>query len=152
MTIKSGFIELLQCQSNQSICMVCHEQRYVQHIIVQLQIIQREPHTELHLIREQFLVLTTARITAAKMITMQSPSMLFTPNTPITIPEQTRLSIPVTLLNTVSAMLCPRLRKAGGTLVSVTLRMVGSRIPIPELMRPDPAKTITGDTAQYAKR
>lgn len=35
--------------------MVCHEQWNIQYIIVQLQIIQREPYTELHLIWEQLL-------------------------------------------------------------------------------------------------
>ena len=48
-------LPLFQCQSNQPIHLVSHEQRNVQHIIVQLQIVQREPHTELDLIREQFL-------------------------------------------------------------------------------------------------
>ena len=35
--------------------MVCHEQWNIQYIIVHLQIIQREPYTELHLIWEQLL-------------------------------------------------------------------------------------------------
>ncbi len=98
------------------------------------------------------LTFTAARITAIKIIPMQIPSILFTPNSPITIPEHTRLSIPVILLNTVSAILCPRLRKADETLVSVTLRIVGSKIPIPELIKPEPAKIMTGDTAQKASR
>ena len=95
---------------------------------------------------------TAARATAAKITAIQIPSILFTPNMPITIPEHTRLSIPVMLLNTVSAMLCPRLRRDGETLVSVTLRIVGSKIPIPKLIRPEPAKIMAGDTAQYANR
>ena len=40
--------------------MISHEQRDVQYIIIQLQIIQREPHTELDLIREQLLKLLEA--------------------------------------------------------------------------------------------
>lgn len=38
--------------------MVCHEQRYVQHIIVQLHIVQGEPYTELYLIWEQAFTFT----------------------------------------------------------------------------------------------
>ena len=34
------FCFLLQRQTNQSICLVCHKQRNVQHIVVQLQIVQ----------------------------------------------------------------------------------------------------------------
>ncbi len=48
-------LPLFQCQNNQSICFICHEQRDVQHIIIQLQIVQREAHTEFDLIWEQFL-------------------------------------------------------------------------------------------------
>lgn len=40
--------------------MISHEQRDVQYIIIQLQIIQREPHTELDLIREHLLKLLEA--------------------------------------------------------------------------------------------
>ena len=36
--------------------------------------------------------------------------------------------------------------------VSTRLGCVGSKIPIPELIRPEPAKIMTGDTAQYANR
>ena len=46
---------LLQRQSNQPISFICHEQRNVQHIVIQLQIVQREPHTELDLIRNSSL-------------------------------------------------------------------------------------------------
>ena len=46
---------LFQCQSYQSVRLVSHKQRNVQHVIIQLQIIQREPHPEPDLIREQFL-------------------------------------------------------------------------------------------------
>ena len=45
---------LLQCYPNQPICLVSHKQRNVQHIIIQLQVIQREPDPEFDLIREQF--------------------------------------------------------------------------------------------------
>lgn len=34
------FCFLLQRQTNQSICLICHKQRNVQHIVVQLQIVQ----------------------------------------------------------------------------------------------------------------
>ena len=44
--------ELFQCQSNQPVCMVRHKQRNIQHIPVQLQIIQGEAEPELDLIRE----------------------------------------------------------------------------------------------------
>ena len=49
------FLKFFQCQSNQPVCLICHEQRDIQHIIVQFQIIQRETDTELDLVREQFL-------------------------------------------------------------------------------------------------
>ncbi len=48
-------LSLFQCQSNQAIRLVSHKQRNVQHIIVQLQIVQREPHTKFDLIRKQLL-------------------------------------------------------------------------------------------------
>ena len=38
-------LPLFQCQSNQPIRLVSHEKQNVQHIIIQLQIIQRAPHT-----------------------------------------------------------------------------------------------------------
>jgi hypothetical protein len=40
--------------SNQAICLVRHEQRNVQNIIVQVQIIQREPYAKFDFITEQF--------------------------------------------------------------------------------------------------
>ena len=46
---------MLQCQPNQPIGLICHEQRNVQHIIIQFHIIQGEAYTELDLIWEQFL-------------------------------------------------------------------------------------------------
>ena len=41
----------VQCQPNQPVRLVRHKQGDIQHIPIQLQIIQREPHTELHLVR-----------------------------------------------------------------------------------------------------
>ena len=46
------YLPLIQGQSNQSICLVCHEQWNVQHVTIQFQVIQGEPDAELHLIRE----------------------------------------------------------------------------------------------------
>ena len=50
-------VSLLQCQSNQPICLVSHKQRDIQNIVIQFQIVQREPDPELDLIRKQFLEL-----------------------------------------------------------------------------------------------
>ena len=44
---------LFQRQANQSVSIICHEQRDVQNIIVQLQVVKREPHAEFDLIAEQ---------------------------------------------------------------------------------------------------
>ena len=46
---------LLQRQPDQPVCLICHEQRNIQHIIIQLQIVQGEAHAELYLPREQLL-------------------------------------------------------------------------------------------------
>ena len=89
-------------------------------------------------------------MTGTETIRIQISSILFTPNLSITIPEYSRLIIPATLLYTASAILCPRLRKEGATLLSVTLRIVGNKIPTPILQRNEPPKTITGDTAPNA--
>lgn len=47
-------LSFFQCQPNQPICLICHEQRNVQHIIIQFQIVQWKSYTEFDLIREQF--------------------------------------------------------------------------------------------------
>ena len=49
-----------QRQSDQPISLICHKQRDVQHIVIQLQIVQRESHTEPDLLREQLLELSKA--------------------------------------------------------------------------------------------
>ena len=54
-------LHLFQCQPNQSFRLICHEQRDIQHIIVQFQIVQRESDAEFNLIMEQFLELLHAK-------------------------------------------------------------------------------------------
>ena len=44
----------LQRQTDQPICLIGHKQRNIQHIIIQLQIVQRKPYAKFDLIREQF--------------------------------------------------------------------------------------------------
>ena len=44
---------MFQRQPNQSICLVGHEQRNVQHIIIQFEIIKREPDVKFYFVREQ---------------------------------------------------------------------------------------------------
>lgn len=44
---------MFQRQPNQSICLVGHEQRNVQHIIIQFEIIKREPDAKFYFVREQ---------------------------------------------------------------------------------------------------
>lgn len=45
----------LECQPDQSISLICHEQGDVQHVTIQFQVIQREAYTELNFLREQLL-------------------------------------------------------------------------------------------------
>lgn len=47
----------MQGKAYQLVCVVSHEQWDIKHIIIQFQVIKREPYTEVHLIRELFLEL-----------------------------------------------------------------------------------------------
>jgi len=51
---------MFQRQSNQPVGLICHKQWNIQHIIIKLQIIQRESNTEFDLVREQLLELLKA--------------------------------------------------------------------------------------------
>ena len=45
-----SFLSLLQCQPDQPVGLICHKQRNVQHIIIQLEVIQRKADTQLYFI------------------------------------------------------------------------------------------------------
>ena len=51
---------MFQRQSNQPVGLICHKQWNIQHIIIKLQVIQRESNTEFDLVREQLLELLKA--------------------------------------------------------------------------------------------
>ena len=53
-SVCASAVFLLQGQPDQSICLISHEQRNVQHVIIQFQIIQGEADPQLDLVRKQF--------------------------------------------------------------------------------------------------